>query len=131
MQFVVARVLDALGVLWMHTPNGQLRDPIVAGHLVAAGVKAGVPDVMIFDGRRALELKREKGGRLEPDQRNWLDQLAGHGWETAVAHGSLAALEQLERWGFDVCAALEQVERALGYRLEGGRMVKQKQKRRR
>ena len=122
-QFVVARVLDVADVLWCHTPNGQLRDPIIAGRLVAAGVKAGVPDCLIFDLRKALELKRERGGRVEPDQKRWLEQLERAGWETAVAHGTQAALEVLETWGIDVGACLERVE-ALGYRLDGGRMVK-------
>lgn len=125
MQFVVARVLDAAGVLWCHVPNGQLRDPIVAGRLVGAGVKAGVPDVLIFDDGRsyAIELKRV-GGRVSPDQDRWLEALKRRGWHVAVARGTTEALACLEGWGIDVTKALERVESTLGYRLEGGRLQK-------
>lgn len=132
-QFVVARVLDAAGVLWCHVPNGQLRDPVVAGKLVAAGVKAGVPDVLIFDSfdrNYALELKRV-GGRLSPDQARWIAELERRGWRVAVAHGTTEALAQLDRWDIDVTKALERIETTLGYRLVGGRLQKAKNPRNR
>lgn len=132
MQFAVARVLDATSLRWCHPPNGDLRDLIVAGRLVAAGVKGGVPDVLIFGGLGqpcALELKRDRGGRVSPEQRDWIEGLAGLGWRTAVAHGTQQAFAQLEAWGVDVEGALEQVERTLGYRLEGGRMVPRSRRR--
>lgn len=125
MQFVVARVLDALDLVWCHTPNGQLRDPVIAGRLVSAGVKAGVPDCMIYSGQMALELK-SLDGSLSADQRRWLERLAALGWRTGWERGTRKSLERLDAWGLDVAGALDQVERTLGYRLEGGRMVKLK-----
>lgn len=48
-QRALAQWLDLNRILWCHVPNGGQRSKAVAGKLRAAGVKAGVPDVLIFD----------------------------------------------------------------------------------
>ncbi|GIV35372.1 MAG: hypothetical protein KatS3mg031_3006 [Chitinophagales bacterium] len=48
LQRAAARLLDALGLLWFHTPNGGRRDAREAKLLKAEGVKAGVPDIIIL-----------------------------------------------------------------------------------
>ena len=64
----------------------------------ALGVVRGVPDLFIFKGDRkyAIELKRAQGGRTSPDQREWLEVLAHHGFIAAVCHGAVEAIELLE-----------------------------------
>ena len=41
------------------------------------------------------DLKRIKGGRLEEDQKWWLEQLAMDGWETHVWKGSRAVIDSI------------------------------------
>jgi len=128
-QYAVARVLDAMGVLWCHVPNEALqRGGIVyGGILVGLGVKTGVPDVLIFDRPPgqiamgvAIELKSQVG-RPSADQERWLTELAGRGWHTAVCQGVAATLAELRALGWPVDDALKRLE-ATGQVLEGDRM---------
>lgn len=48
-QRALAQWLDLHRILWCHVPNGGQRSKAVAGKLKAAGVKAGVPDCLVFD----------------------------------------------------------------------------------
>ncbi len=113
------RRLGGEPLLWAHVPNGGARHPAVARQLRAAGVKPGVPDVLIFDSPPstqvdvegsamqlqryvgvAIELKRPKGGRASDKQQQWLKQLAVRGWLVMVAHGADEAIRALERLGY-------------------------------
>lgn len=57
-------------------PNGGYRRPIEAAIFKGQGVQSGVPDLLIFDapptdiGYRgaAIEMKRQKGGRVSDEQ---------------------------------------------------------------
>lgn len=95
-----ARFLERRGYLFTHIPLGGLRDKKEAARLRAIGTKRGVPDFLIFDaGARgvAVEMKREKGGRVSEDQRRWLDLLSRLGWITFVARGARDAIEKMEK----------------------------------
>jgi len=56
------------------------------------GMKAGFPDISLpvpkgkYHGLY-IELKREKGGVLSPEQRGWLEALSRYGYQTAVCKG--------------------------------------------
>lgn len=85
-----ARRVPELALLYA-VPNGELRHPAVAKRLRAQGVKAGVPDLVLPVARNGyhglyLELKRP-GGRLSPEQRQWLEALAEQGYRATVAYG--------------------------------------------
>ena len=64
----------------------------------AAGVSKGFPDYLIFkDGSKyAIELKRVRGSKTSPEQREWLQVLANHGFEAAICHGAKEAIDFLE-----------------------------------
>lgn len=119
-QRALATWLDLMRVTWCHVPNGGHRHAAVAGKLRAAGVKAGVPDVLIFDrlecqdGDRpdaalvdrgvALELKRSKAkgvatGRVSEEQSRWHAALLVRGWIVLVAYGANDAIAQLTALG--------------------------------
>jgi hypothetical protein len=81
-----------------HVPNGGHRSKATAGRLKAAGVKAGVPDLLLLVPRgsyhgMACELKIP-GGRLLPSQRAWLEALNRFGYYAVVAFGADEALEK-------------------------------------
>lgn len=74
-------------------PNGGKRGKATAAALKAEGVTAGVPDLFIPDWRLWIEMKREQGGRLSPEQKKWktylescgYDWIQGNGFEDAKA----------------------------------------------
>lgn len=109
-QAELARWLDSRGVLWTHCPNGGQRHKAVAAKLRAQGVKAGVPDVLIFDPPPggstrvgvALELKRQSPAyrKPSPEQEAWLDALMFRGWARIVAKGADDAKRQLRGLGY-------------------------------
>lgn len=108
-QMALCRHLALAGVIFCAVPNGGKRDGRSATMLAMSGVKAGVPDLLIFDPTPngeyvgvALELKRRKGGRLTPRQKRWLGLLADRKWLAIVAKGSHDALEQLRKAGYVV-----------------------------
>ena len=60
-----------------HIPNGGHRARKTARDLARSGVRAGVPDYCLPVARGGahglyLELKRLHGGRVSPEQREWL-----------------------------------------------------------
>jgi hypothetical protein len=113
---ILARWLDLAGVLWCHVPNGGKRHVGVARKLKAEGVKPGCPDILIFTPppaelhRRgfAIELKRKTGGRVSPDQEQWLRDLRALNWVALIATGADVAIKYLEAWGYRVGAGSHQ-----------------------
>lgn len=102
------RLVDGSPLLWAHVPNGGKRHIAIARQLRAAGVKSGVPDVLIFDppplgDRRvgvALELKQPDGGSASKNQERWLEGLGKRGWVTLVCHGAESAKLALMELGY-------------------------------
>lgn len=86
-------------VLLLHAiPNGGLRSKSEAARMKAAGVKAGVPDLFLPVARNGchglyIELKRQKGGRVSPDQVAWMEALQKQGYCCALARGWKMAAE--------------------------------------
>jgi hypothetical protein len=89
-------------------PNGGFRNKKNAAILKRMGVRPGVPDILIFDSPpnypmqkgAALELKKLKGGKLSPEQIEWLDYFKNNSWVTGVAEGLNEALALLRDWGY-------------------------------
>ena len=64
-------------------PNGGFRSMATAGRLKVEGVSPGVPDLCVPAWQLWIEMKRLRGGRLSPEQRNWQRYLVdecGHTW---------------------------------------------------
>jgi hypothetical protein len=75
-----------------HIPNGGLRNKLIAVRMTAEGVRRGVPDMCLPVARQGfhglyIELKRRKGGRLEPEQEDWIRFLAEQGYKAVVCYG--------------------------------------------
>ena len=108
--------------LMFHVPNEGKRSVYSGAELKRAGLKKGVPDVMLPVARKgyhglAIELKAGKNKPTE-DQKKWLRGLAGEGWLCYVCWGYEAAAavlgdymdikisllgspQKTERWGKD------------------------------
>jgi hypothetical protein len=83
------------GVRIFHIPNGGHRAISVAKKLKREGVRAGVPDLYIPAWKIWIEMKRAKGGRISPDQADWIDYLHGIGDTVIVASGARDASVKL------------------------------------
>ncbi|MFC0282421.1 hypothetical protein ACFFJB_14775 [Camelimonas abortus] len=61
---------------YTHVPNGGARDARTGAMLKAMGVKAGVPDMVVFGPGSwcgLLEIKPANGGALSPSQKAWAE----------------------------------------------------------
>lgn len=84
-------------VLIFAIPNGGKRNITTAKLLVKEGVVAGVPDLFIPAWGIWVEMKRQKGGRLSPDQEGMIAYLESIGHRVVVGFGALDASDKLLR----------------------------------
>lgn len=77
-------------------PNGGWRSKATAMKLKAEGVSSGVPDLFVPEFNLWIEMKRVRGGRLSPDQHNWIAYLTEIGNTVLVCHGHEHAIEQID-----------------------------------
>lgn len=90
---------------WYHVPNGS-EDGEERSHQSALGVQPGVMDLWIVTPPPArpwcpgacLELKRLKGGRLSPEQRQWITDMRALGWAVPDGDGSLVGWVRAWVW---------------------------------
>ena len=108
-QLPLAKELDRAGLDWFHVPNGGSRQGGREGALLkSAGVKAGVPGVLILSassgapGGTALELKRTDGtlADVAREQWLWLARFEAKGFRAIVAFGWRDAIERLRSLGY-------------------------------
>lgn len=83
----------------VHIPNEGKRTITNGRRLKREGLKKGYPDILLdvpscgFHGLR-IELKRRKGGRITPEQKEWIIELNKSGYAAALCFGWEDA------WGF-------------------------------
>ena len=83
------------GVLIFAIPNGGARHPAVAMKLKATGVVKGIPDLFVPAWGLWIEMKRQKGGRVEPEQKEVMAYLESIGHRAIVAKGDEDARRQV------------------------------------
>lgn len=89
--------------LMYHIPNGGLRNKPVAVRLTAEGVRRGVPDMCLPVARQGyhglyIELKRRKGGTVEPEQKEWIELLNAQGYKAEICRGFDEARAVIEEY---------------------------------
>ncbi|MDA9755367.1 VRR-NUC domain-containing protein [Flavobacteriales bacterium] len=101
----LARFIDDAwpDVLWCASAGGARTSMREAKRLKASGYKRGFPDVFVYEPRGrwhglAIELKKEKGGRVSASQREWIAALEARGYRAVVAKGFEAAKEVLTEY---------------------------------
>lgn len=106
----IIQLCETLGVACVHVGNGipLAGSPIQRAKIIAAmkkdGLRTGFPDLILIGKKRGqvgfIEVKRENGGRLDPDQILWRDKLldAGHHW--ALARCCDDVIAALREWGW-------------------------------
>lgn len=83
------------GVRIFAIPNGGSRSKREGGRLKLEGVIAGVPDLYIPAWRTWIEMKRQKGGSLSAEQKDWRDYLQSIGDTWMMAKGCQDAQRQI------------------------------------
>jgi hypothetical protein len=76
-------------------PNGDGRSKSAGARLKAEGVSSGVPDLYVPAWNLWIEMKRQKGGRLSDNQKNWIAYLEGVGHTVIVGYGFDDAREKI------------------------------------
>ena len=91
LQQICARYLAySPDIFYCHVPNGGKRNAREAAKFKRMGVRAGIPDLLIFNpsghyNGLAIELK-VKGGKVRPSQKEALERLNRLGWCTKVVY---------------------------------------------
>lgn len=110
-QVRVVHWLTRARVEFCAVPNGGYALSVQAGmRMKAAGLRAGFPDLLIFDAPPnrpdcvgvAVEMKRADGGRVTEEQERWHVALAARGWAVKVCAGAAEALAWLASLGYRV-----------------------------
>jgi len=107
-QLALVQWLELHKIRYTHVPNEGKHKVQYRAKQKRLGVKPGVPDLLIFDRPPlypehvgvAIELKRQKGGRVTPEQTAWLEHLKARGWAVAVCRGAMEAIRFLQELGF-------------------------------
>ena len=89
--------------LFYHIPNEGKRSPAAAMKLKQEGLKAGVPDNFLPVARGEyhglyIELKRIRGGKVSPEQQQWIGDLNAQGYLAVVCKGWEEAAEVITKY---------------------------------
>lgn len=77
-------------------PNGGARTGSQGLKFKSEGVSPGVPDLFIPAWSLWVEMKRQKGGTVSPDQKDWIAYLDDCGYQCIVGKGFDDAKRQIE-----------------------------------
>lgn len=80
-----------------HIPNGGARGAATAARLKNEGVTKGIPDLFCPSLRLWIEMKKLDGGKVSPEQRDWIAYLQECGYEACVCNGNFNAQSVVER----------------------------------
>lgn len=84
------------GVRIFAIPNGGARSISTAARLRVEGVCAGVPDLFIPAWKLWIEMKRQKGGSVSAEQKDWIAYLKGLDYEVLVCKGAEDAKSKIK-----------------------------------
>lgn len=85
------------GVRIFAIANGGARDKITAAKLVAEGVSKGIPDLFVPAWALWIEMKRQKGGHVSLEQKDWHSYLIEIGHKVLIAKGFDDAVKKLHK----------------------------------
>lgn len=77
-------------------PNGGARTGSQGMKFKSEGVSSGVPDLFVPAWSLWVEMKRQKGGTVSPEQKDWIAYLDDCGYQCIVGKGFEDAKRQIE-----------------------------------
>ena len=88
------------GILMEINPAAGMKlDKRMAAKVKALGYQAGTLDIFLPEHRVYIELKRQKGGALSPEQKARIPRLESAGYRVIVARGAVDAIDKLRKLG--------------------------------
>lgn len=98
---ILVAYLRTRGLKFTHIGNETGHDPYSkrrAIRMKQQGVSRGFPDYLVIAGEHlyGIELKRQRGGSVSPEQREWITALNEAGVQTIVARGAQEAITFIE-----------------------------------
>ena len=88
------------GILMEINPAAGMKlDKRMAAAVKTLGYQAGTLDIFLPEHRIYIELKRQKGGSLSPEQKTRIPRLEAAGYRVIVARGAVDAINQLGKLG--------------------------------
>ena len=88
------------GILMEINPAAGMKlDKRIAAAVKTLGYQAGTLDIFLPEHRVYIELKRQKGGSLSPEQKARIPRLEAAGYRVIVARGAVDAIDQLRKLG--------------------------------
>ena len=88
------------GILMEINPAAGMKlDKRMAAAVKTLGYQAGTLDIFLPEHRVYIELKRQKGGALSPEQKARIPRLEAAGYRVIVARGAVDAINQLGKLG--------------------------------
>lgn len=88
------------GILMEINPAAGMKlDKRMAALVKTLGYQAGTLDIFLPEYHIYIELKRQKGGSLSPEQKARIPRLESAGYRVIVARGAVDAVDQLRKLG--------------------------------
>ena len=88
------------GILMEINPAAGMKlTKAMAAKVKTLGYQAGTLDIFLPEYRVYIELKRQKGGSLSPEQKERIPRLEAAGYRVIVARGAVDAINQLGKLG--------------------------------
>lgn len=88
------------GILMEINPAAGMKlDKRMAARVKTLGYQAGTLDIFLPEHRIYIELKRQKGGSLSPEQKARIPRLEAAGYRVIVARGAKDAIDKLRKLG--------------------------------
>ena len=88
------------GILMEINPAAGMKlDKRMAAAVKTLGYQAGTLDIFLPEHHIYIELKRQKGGSLSPEQKTRIPRLEAAGYRVIVAKGAVDAINQLGKLG--------------------------------
>lgn len=89
--------------LMFHIPNEGRRSYAAGKAMKRAGLRSGVPDIFLpaaHGGAHGLfiEMKRQRGSKISPQQKSFLTELANAGYAAEIAFGWVQAAEIIKEY---------------------------------
>lgn len=88
------------GILMEINPAAGMKlDKRMAALVKTLGYQAGTLDIFLPEYHIYIELKRQKGGSLSPEQKARIPRLESAGYRVIVARGAVDAIDKLRKLG--------------------------------
>lgn len=88
------------GILMEINPAAGMKlDKRMAARVKTLGYQAGTLDIFLPEHHVYIELKRQKGGSLSPEQKARIPRLEAAGYRVIVARGAVDAIDKLRKLG--------------------------------